>query len=137
MSSFPIGCNVTLHDLVKGSQYNGKNGIVKSNCDARGRQNVLLLDGNKMVAVKPDNMKLDLLSQLQGLGFSANKSEKIGARFMELLAADVENGSHVATQTLSVDDPPFNFSYEQSGILKSVLNFLKRCEGETLECHLD
>lgn len=133
MSSFPIGCNVTLHDLVKGSQYNGKNGIVKSNCDARGRQNVLLLDGNKMVAVKPDNMKLDLLSQLQGLGFSANKSEKIGARFMELLAADVENGSHVATQTLSVDDPPFNFSYEQSGILKSVLNFLKRCEDETLD----
>jgi len=56
--SFPIGCNVTLQNLVKGSQYNGKHGIVKSNCDERGRQNVLLRDGNKMVSVKADNMKL-------------------------------------------------------------------------------
>ena len=56
MSSFPIGCNVILKNLVKGSQYNGETGIVKTNCDERGRQNVLLLDSNKMVAVKPHNM---------------------------------------------------------------------------------
>ena len=47
---------------VGGSQYNGKHGIVKSVCAGSGRQNVLLSNDNdgieKMVAVKPKNMKL-------------------------------------------------------------------------------
>ena len=61
MSSFPVGSKVILQ--VKGSQYNGKHGIVKSDyCADSGRQNVLLSNDNdgieKMVAVKPKNMKL-------------------------------------------------------------------------------
>ena len=47
---------------VGGSQYNGKHGIVKSVCAGSGRQNVLLSNDNdgieKMVAIKPKNMKL-------------------------------------------------------------------------------
>ena len=83
MSSFPIGSNVILHKLVKGSQYNGEIGIVKTNCDERGRQNVLLHDGNKMVAVKPDNMilvrnKKDSNDKSKSGGKSSSSKKKRG-----------------------------------------------------------
>ena len=56
-SSFPVGSNVTLQNLVKG-QYNGKRGTIQTDEDiSSGRQNVLLDGGNKVVSVKPENMK--------------------------------------------------------------------------------
>lgn len=52
---WPIGTKVVLRNLTKGSQYNGKNAIVQTNV-MNGRQNVLILDNNKVVAIKPENL---------------------------------------------------------------------------------
>ena len=60
MSSFPIGSKVILQNLIKGSQYNGKHGVIKTNPDGNndGRQQVLLHDEHNIICVKPHNMKL-------------------------------------------------------------------------------
>jgi len=56
-SSFPIGSKVILQNLVKGVQYNGQKGTVKSLPDKITlRQNVVLHDTNKSMAVKPINL---------------------------------------------------------------------------------
>jgi len=188
MSSFPIGCNVILQNLVKGSQYNGKRGIVKSNYDTNngGRQNVLLYDehkvAGKIVAVKPDNMKLarDMVDsnskpnksggkslsnkkkrgqqrkatksqsqptasmddfvtaslQAGPLGLTSEMNDRLAAKFVK----DIQDGWHTATHSLATimgtqgenGSLPFNMSFESSGILTSVLGFLRRCEDETL-----
>lgn len=83
MSSFPIGSIVILQNLVRGSQYNGVRGIVKTNYDANngGRQNILLPSVNKIVAVKPDNMKLsqvDSNSKAKSGGKSLSNKKKRG-----------------------------------------------------------
>jgi len=59
-ASFPIGSKVILQNLIKGSKYNGKRGIIKSNPDGAndGRQQVLLHDEHKILGVKPKNLKL-------------------------------------------------------------------------------
>jgi hypothetical protein len=57
VSSFPIGSRVILQNLVKGVQYNGQKGTVKSLPDKITlRQNVVLHDANKSMAVKPINL---------------------------------------------------------------------------------
>ena len=53
---WPIGCTVKLKNLRKGSQYNDKSAIVQSQPNIEGRQNVLLIEENKVVAVKSENM---------------------------------------------------------------------------------
>ncbi|KAL7456343.1 hypothetical protein ACHAWC_007870 [Mediolabrus comicus] len=60
MSSFPIGSKVMLQNLIKGSQYNGKDGVIKTNPDGNNdeRQQVLLRYEHKILCVKPKNMKL-------------------------------------------------------------------------------
>ena len=70
---FPIGSNVILQ--VKGSKYNGRCGVVKSDYCAdknNGHQNVLLSDDdggiNKMVNVKPENMQLSAGQKVMGGG---------------------------------------------------------------------
>lgn len=56
-SPFPIGSKVILQNLVKGVQYNGQKGTVKSLPDKITlRQNVVLHDTNKSMAVKPINL---------------------------------------------------------------------------------
>jgi len=59
-ASFPIGSKVILQNLNKGSKYNGKHGVIKSNPDGTndGRQQVLLHDDHSIICVKPKNMKL-------------------------------------------------------------------------------
>jgi hypothetical protein len=60
MSSFPIGSKVMLQNLIKGSQYNGKHGVIKTNPDGNNdeRQQVLLHDEQKILSVKPKNILL-------------------------------------------------------------------------------
>lgn len=55
---FPIGSTVILQNLINGASYNNLRGIVKSNLDPTTlRQNVFVVDVNKIVGVKPMNMK--------------------------------------------------------------------------------
>lgn len=55
---FPIGSTVILQNLINGASYNNLRGIVKSNLDPTTlRQNVFVVDVNKIVGVKPTNMK--------------------------------------------------------------------------------
>ena len=52
------------------------------------------------------------------------------------LVEAIRKGDCQATAALSLQTGkllPFHLTYEQSGILTSVLNFLKRCEDETLD----
>lgn len=56
-SSFPVGSCVVLQNLVGGAQYNDKNGIVKSQLTANGRQEVYVFGVNKSMAIKPINMR--------------------------------------------------------------------------------
>jgi len=80
-SSFQIGSNVILQHLIKGSQYNGKRGTIQTDEDiSSGRQNVLLDGGNKVVSVKPENMKQVDSSQKKQKSKSAatgKKSKKV------------------------------------------------------------
>eukprot|EP00957_Ditylum_brightwellii_P165118 12571704-Ditylum_brightwellii.AAC.1 len=54
---FPIGSEVVLDGLVKGAQYNGKKGTVKSILTASGRQEVHVAEMNKTLALKPSNLQ--------------------------------------------------------------------------------
>ena len=57
-SSFPVGSKVILQNLVKGAQYNGMKGSVKSSPDpTTSRQNIYVHAANKYLAVKPINLK--------------------------------------------------------------------------------
>ncbi|KAL7497297.1 hypothetical protein ACHAWT_006139 [Skeletonema menzelii] len=56
-SSFPVGACVVLQNLVGASQYNDKNGIVKSKISQNGRQEVYVFGVNKSMAIKPANMR--------------------------------------------------------------------------------
>lgn len=56
--SFPIGSSVLLQNLVNAAKYNGMKGIVQSDVDSTTfRQNVFIVDANKVVAMKPANLK--------------------------------------------------------------------------------
>jgi len=57
-SSFPVGSRVILKNLTKGTEFNGKVGIVKSPLDAatNSRQQILLLPSGKMLGIKPINL---------------------------------------------------------------------------------
>ena len=92
MPSFPIGSKVILHNLKKGSQYNGKHGVVKSSPtnDNDGRQNVFLHESQKIVAVKPDNIQLVL--QKKEDGYVQSGSFPIGSNVM-IQVADGALGS--------------------------------------------
>ena len=158
MSSFPIGCAVTLQNLVKGSQYNGKNGIVKTNYAADingGRQNVMLKDdGNKIVAVKPQNMKLfrpDVSrssKKKRGKQRKAAKKDRVPTGIILFIPQDgttivhpenkkyivqlIQSGAGPVTEALikhNIDVT--NYSLVDSGVLSVVLAFLKRCEDES------
>ncbi len=60
LPSYPIGSRVILQDLVKGAQYNGMKGTVKSLPDpTTTRQNIYVHTANKSLAVKPSNLRLD------------------------------------------------------------------------------
>ena len=57
-SSFPVGSKVILQNLVKGAQYNGMKGTVKSVPDpTTSRQNIYVHAANKCLAIKPINLK--------------------------------------------------------------------------------
>ena len=58
MTSFPIGSNIILQNLIAGAKYNGLRGVVKSNIDTTSlRQNVFIVDVNKVISVKPANIR--------------------------------------------------------------------------------
>ena len=58
MTSFPIGSNIILQNLIAGAKYNGLRGIIKSNIDTTSlRQNVFIVDANKVISVKPANIR--------------------------------------------------------------------------------
>ena len=57
-SSFPVGSKVILQNLVKGAQYNGMKGSVKSSPDpTTSRQNIFVHAAKKYLAVKSINLK--------------------------------------------------------------------------------
>ena len=142
--AFSIGSVVQLQHLVKGSQYNGKIAAVRTDPNNVGRQNVCILELDKIVAIKPENMKLimdssgtaDLLSgklpeEMRDRNYNA---DNLGAG----LISDIEKGSHSATEALlglkgrlSHFPHLLSFSYKESGIIDIVLNFLNRCEDES------
>ena len=58
MTSFPIGSNIVLQNLIAGAKYNGLRGVVKSNIDATSlRQNVFIVDVNIVISVKTANIR--------------------------------------------------------------------------------
>ena len=142
--AFSIGSVVQLQHLVKGSQYNGRIGAVKTDPNNVGRQNVYMFELEKTVSIKSENMRLimdssgtaDLLSgvlpeEMKNRNYNA---DNLGAG----LITDIEKGSHSATVALlglkgriSQLGNLFNFSYKESGIIDIVLNFLNRCEDES------
>ena len=57
MTSFPIGSSVVLKNLVSGGQYNGQEGIVRSDLTTAGRQEVSVVATEKTLSVKPANLR--------------------------------------------------------------------------------
>eukprot|EP00588_Corethron_pennatum_P001140 CAMPEP_0194291108 /NCGR_PEP_ID=MMETSP0169-20130528/42732_1 /TAXON_ID=218684 /ORGANISM="Corethron pennatum, Strain L29A3" /LENGTH=463 /DNA_ID=CAMNT_0039038891 /DNA_START=56 /DNA_END=1444 /DNA_ORIENTATION=+ len=55
MNEFKVGCRVVLQGLAKAQEYNGKIGVVKSSL-SNGRQQVSLLDQDKVLGLKPSNI---------------------------------------------------------------------------------
>jgi len=82
MSTFPIGSSVFLQNL-KSEQYNGKKGIVRSTLDPMsGRQEVYVIELEKSMAIKPDNIKYEprelsslSVSDMKGLLLLSSKKE--------------------------------------------------------------
>lgn len=58
-TTFPIGSSVLLRDLVKGAHLNGKKGIVKSNANDAGRQEVYVFEAQRSMSVRPDNLRYE------------------------------------------------------------------------------
>lgn len=54
-TSFPVGSRVILKNLTKGTEFNGKVGVVKSSLND-SRQQVLLIQSGKMLGIKPMNL---------------------------------------------------------------------------------
>ena len=101
-SSFPFGSKVILQNLVKGAQYNGMKGTVKSSPDpTTSRQSVFVHTANKSLAVRPINLcheprELTSLSidEMMTLIFYVKKIEKHEMiRIMDLQVAG-EIGSY-------------------------------------------
>jgi len=78
-SQFPIGSNIILQNLIAGAKYNGLRGIIKSNIDTTSlRQNVFIVDANKVISVKPINiryLKNDTDNDVSSLSIKQLKSE--------------------------------------------------------------
>jgi len=74
-TSFPIGSSVLLQNLINGSQFNDKKGIVKSILDVNsGRQEVYVFEAQKSMAIKPINLRYEprelsslSISEMKGL----------------------------------------------------------------------
>ena len=59
-SSFPVGSSVLLQNLIKGAQFNGKKGIVKSQLNTTsGRQEVYVFEAQKSMSIKPTNLQYE------------------------------------------------------------------------------
>ena len=58
-ASFTVGCTVILQNLVGGAQYNGKRAVVNSPKSSAGRQQVRIIDDDKVIAVKPVNLRYE------------------------------------------------------------------------------
>lgn len=58
LTSFPVGSRVILKDLTKGTEFNGKVGVVKAPLND-SRQQVLLLQSGKMLGIKPINLQYE------------------------------------------------------------------------------
>ncbi len=58
-TSFPVGSRVLLHSLLKGTEFNGQVGIVKSEVNSSSRQQILLIKSGKMLGLKPSNLKYE------------------------------------------------------------------------------
>ena len=57
-TSFPVGSSVVVQNLVKGAQYNGTKGTIKSTLDPKSsRQEVFIPSANKTLAIKPVNLR--------------------------------------------------------------------------------
>lgn len=81
ITSLSVGTPVIIQNLVKGAQYNGECGVVVSPYNAAsGRQNVLIKDANKTIAIKPNNMKIDTkaLKLHEELGAAGKDKNKVG-----------------------------------------------------------
>ena len=94
-TSFPIGSCVLLQNLVNGSQFNDKKGIVKSHPDANsGRQEVYVFEAQRSMAIKPANLRYEprelsslSITEMRGLlriYSSAGESECSGMNKEEL-----------------------------------------------------
>jgi hypothetical protein len=57
-NAFPVGSRVILKDLTKGTEFNGKVGVVKSQVN-ESRQQVLLIQSGKMLGIRPLNLKYE------------------------------------------------------------------------------
>jgi len=57
-NAFPVGSRVILKDLTKGTEFNGKVGVVKSKVQD-SRQQVLLIQSGKTLGIKPLNLKFE------------------------------------------------------------------------------
>lgn len=57
-ASYPVGSRVILQNLTKGTEFNGKIGVIKSKISEE-RQQVLLIQSGKMLGIKPINLKYE------------------------------------------------------------------------------
>ena len=78
MSTFPIGSTVVIQNLVNGSQFNGKRGVVQTECIS-GRYKLTLLYNNKSLGIKPTNMKL-VEAEVLSKSDTKNIAEGLGTR---------------------------------------------------------
>ena len=90
MSTFPIGSTVVIQNLVNGSQFNGKRGVVQTECIS-GRYKLTLLHNNKSLGIKPTNMKL-----VEAEVLSKSDTRILQKDWVLVLKMDV---LHVVTQT--------------------------------------
>jgi len=86
MNEFKVGCRVVLQGLAKAQEYNGKIGVVKSSL-SNGRQQVSLLDQDKVLGLKPSNIT-----------YEPRTIDSLTAKEMAAVLADKGHGGDVPVE---------------------------------------
>ncbi len=139
-TSYPIGSTVILRDLVKGAQYNGMKGTVKSLPDpTTKRQNIYVHPANKSLAVKPSNLRYERreltslsIDEMRSLlvYFGLVESHETTAIIKMEMAGKIEQATG-ALQTLVreriVDDYPEGLAWLLAAVEEKQNEFTAKC----------
>jgi len=108
MSSIPIGASVLLQNLQKSSHLNDKKCIVKSSLHAStGRQEVYIFDAEKVMAVKPSNLRYEPreLSSLSVAEMKGILNDVLKKDEKEWVGMDKEELRLFVKHSIEVEDP--------------------------------